>query len=60
MSKETDFLLGIAFGLLTQARSFMIKHELVEGVELIEDEYQSLRDGINKQYYTKKPDGESK
>lgn len=60
MSRETDFLLGIAFGLLTQARAYMIKNNYVDGLELIEDEYQTLKMGIDKQFYAKKPDGESK
>lgn len=57
MSKETDFLLGIAFGLLTQARAYMIKNNQVDGLELIEDEYQTLKEGIDKNFYAKNGDG---
>ncbi len=60
MSKESDFLLGIAFGLLTQVRQYLIKNEQIDGMELIEDEYQTLKQGIDKHFYAKKLDGESK
>jgi len=52
MSKESDFLLGIAFGLLTQVRQYLIKNEHLDGVEIIEDEYQSLKAGIDKNFYS--------
>lgn len=60
MSKESEFLLGTAFSLLTQARAYMIKNNHVDGVELIEDEYQELKTAIDKHFYSKKPDGESR
>lgn len=53
MSRESDFLLGTAFGLLTQAREFMITHEVLDGVALIEDQYQRLSAGIDNHYYGK-------
>ena len=53
MSKESDFLLGIAFGLLTQVRAHLIRVEDLDGVAVIEDEYQTLKNGIEKQFYAK-------
>jgi hypothetical protein len=53
MSKETDLLLGIAFSLLTQSRAYMIKNQHMEGLELIEDQYQAIKDGIERNYLTK-------
>jgi hypothetical protein len=56
MSKESDFLLGIAFGLLTVARTYLINNDHVDGLQLIEDEYQTVKQGINKHYYSEKKD----
>lgn len=53
MSTKTDFLLGRVFSLLTQLRQRMIKSEDVEGVELVEDEYQVIKQGLTEIYQSK-------
>lgn len=63
MIKEPSFLLGNAFTLLTQARGHMIRVKDVEGLELIEDQYQELQKGIEALYYKpmmEKKDGSGK
>lgn len=57
MSRESDFLLGIAFGLLTQVRQHLIEIGDVDGVKLIEDEYIKLREGIQRTFYGDRNDG---
>lgn len=54
MSKETDFLLGRAFSLVTQARQYLINKVDNDGVALIEDEYQELKRGVEKNFYGEK------
>lgn len=54
MSKESDFLLGRAFTLLTQVRQYLITTKDSDGVTLIEDEYQDLKRGIDKTFYGEK------
>lgn len=51
MTKESDFLLGTAFSLMTQIRAYLIRIEDVVGVELLEDEYQQLKSAINIYFY---------
>jgi len=51
MSKESDFLLGIAFGLLSQVRQHLVQNGDRDGILLIEDEYLQLKSGIEKHYY---------
>ncbi len=51
MSKESDFMLGIAFGLLTQVRLYLIQNNDSTGVTILEEEYQSLKKSIDQQYY---------
>jgi hypothetical protein len=53
MSRESDFLLGTAFSLLTQVRAYMIKNNIVEGVELIENQYQEIVEAIGSNFYSK-------
>ena len=63
MSRETNYLLGTAIAVLAQARSHMIRKQDVEGVELIEEQYQALQRGIDAFYYgrlTEKVDGKRK
>lgn len=50
MSKESDFLLGIAFSLITQIRAYLIKTQDVDGVQLIEDEYLQLKSAVDKYF----------
>lgn len=56
MINEPNFLLGTAFVLLTQARGHMIRKDDVEGLELIESQYQELQAAIESTYYTEKKD----
>lgn len=51
MSKESDFLLGAAFAMVTQCRSYFIMHDDKNGVAMIEDEYQRLTAMIDAYYY---------
>jgi len=60
MSRESDFLLGTAFSLITQVRAYMIKNSNVEGVELIEDEYQQLKLAVDKYFYNEIKEAVSK
>jgi hypothetical protein len=63
MIKEPSFLLGTAFSLLTQARGHMIRKEDLDGVELIESQYQELQAAIEALYYKplmEKKDGSGK
>ena len=53
MSKESDFLLGYAFSLLSRIRSYLILKNDLNGVENIEDDYQTLKSGIEKHFYGK-------
>lgn len=61
MSNSVDFLLGNAFGLLTQCRTHFIREQDKEGLLLIEDEYQSIAKSIEKLFNHKTsseiPDG---
>jgi len=52
MSMESDFLLGISYGLLMQVRAHLIRKEDIEGMTLIEDEFQSLTENIDKVFYS--------
>lgn len=45
------FLLGQAHALLSQCRSYMIRKNDIDGIELIEDQYQTLVEGMSKLYY---------
>jgi hypothetical protein len=47
MSKESDFLLGTAFSLLDQCRSYFIKNKDKVGLAMIEDQYQLLLKGVD-------------
>lgn len=51
MSTESDFLLGIAYSLLTQCRLHFINTTDEIGLTLIENEYQALVKNIEKIYY---------
>jgi len=53
MSKESDFLLGLSFGLLTVIRTYLINKDDAEAIKLIEDEYQTLHAGISRTFYSK-------
>lgn len=55
MSRETDFLLGLSFGLLNRCRNQFIAAGDTASIELIEDDYQTLKNGIEQTYYGKKP-----
>ena len=57
MSMETDFLLGLAFGLLSRVRQHLVINNDSSGVLIIEDEYQELKKGLDKLYYGEKNDG---
>lgn len=52
MINDTNFLLGLSFSLLTQVRDYMIRKQEVEGVELIEEQYQKLNKALEDKYYT--------
>lgn len=51
MNKETDFLLGRAFALLTLCRHKMIVAEDTDGIAMIEDQYLEIEKGIQANYY---------
>lgn len=51
MNKETDFLLGRAFALLTLCRSRMILADDRDGLQLLEDQYLEIETGIQDNYY---------
>jgi hypothetical protein len=51
MIHEPNFLLGNAFSLLTQTREYLIRKEDLDGVQLIEEQYQELKQAINNLYY---------
>jgi hypothetical protein len=51
MSKEADFMLGIAMGLLMQIRTHIIRVQDEVGLGIIEQEYQDLKTAIEKHYY---------
>lgn len=53
MNRETDFLLGIAFALLTQVRDYLAQKEDVNGVLLIEEQYLGLKSAIEQHYYAR-------
>jgi hypothetical protein len=52
MSMQSDYMLGRCFALLVQARGHMIRNEDALGIELIEDEYQSLKENMAEHYYS--------
>lgn len=52
MIKEVNFLLGASFSLLTQIREYLIRKNEVEGIELIEDQFQKLNSVIQNIYYS--------
>lgn len=59
---DASFLLGNAFALLTQVRQHLIKRDDIFGIELMEDQYQKLEQGIETLYYKsmEKKDGSGK
>ena len=52
MTKETDYLLGRAFALLTLCRQQMILSEDTSGISMIEDQYLEIEKGIQATYYS--------
>jgi hypothetical protein len=53
MIKETNYLLGVSNALLTMVREHLIKKNDVDGVELIEDQYQRLMTAVGELQYPK-------
>lgn len=43
---QTNFLLGFSFALITTIRTYLINNQDAEGIKLLEDEYQSLKNGV--------------
>lgn len=53
MIRETSFLLGVSNTLLTMIREYLIKKNDVDGVEIIEDQYQKLMTAVGELQYPK-------
>jgi hypothetical protein len=53
MRRESEFLLGLSFGLLTVLRTHLVVKKDSEAIELIEDEYQTLKNSLDKYFYSK-------
>jgi hypothetical protein len=47
MSLPASYLLGVTFALLTQTRAHLILKEDRDGLALVEDEYQTLKQNID-------------
>ncbi len=52
MTNDTNFLLGLCYSLLTQIRGYLVIKEDVQGIEMIEDQYQKLTTALEKLYYS--------
>jgi hypothetical protein len=52
MINDVNFLLGMSYCLLTQVRGYLVIKQDVDGVELIEEQYQKLSSALEKLYYS--------
>lgn len=53
MSREADFMLGMAHGVILKVRQFAIFKNDPELLQLIEEDYQELKKLVEKHYYSK-------
>jgi len=48
----SDYLLGRCFSLLAMIRGYLIRTENTDGLSILENDYQDIKNDIEKNYYT--------